>query len=924
MTGDPFTHRRIRITYPTEMGAPSAPAGRPHSSGPKKKRARLTLRWPRPWTLPVAASLLAITVVIALAFTRHTITAPGPETRGGPNGSTDTSSLVDSSSRATAHHPNPKLADSFYELGRARMALGQMVPALYAFSEAVELNPGHVAARVALGSLLLANHQYRAAHEQAVLALRADPSSAAAASLLAQSSAPPGTQTPGDPPQASGGGPSSGAAVTSGGGSAAPGGTSSTSSGTSTQSSGGFSQLRATTTTAAPVAPQSGASTTQTTQTAAAVDPPPQCPPCQLQLLNSVHSRHGNAGRLVWSDDGKTVFLANDEGVMSAVKIDATDPSAPRLAAMNGDVNYLWAAAQKGGLLVYHASVSGDIIRIDPQTFATVWQTQHGGTHALATDGSRIFVGDETRQGSLGWLQILDSAGNNLQGVGVPEGWAGVFTTVYDASTQRVYVTSAPDASQNSPGGIYIFDVSSNAPAYLGKLPSPGYDFAVLGHRLWRQNGAGMLEAWDVTDPRNPRILGTFTGPTQTDDKGASVPTNFGYMVVNSSGTRLYVNYEYRQVNFRADLPAGFMIFDVSGTAPVLLQRQDWPLPYYREEPMSVALSPDGATLAVSYWTFGVRFYRVTNDQVAPLGLVPTTGEARDVYVDNTGLLHIFAVDSTQIMNPQTGNMVNVIPHPGKGVEGGWKPFADGSVILRGEPPTVLNIHDGVEDQRGTVLDALPTYIWDNYFEAPYLYSGAENGTLYIHRIGAFNGEAYPFQLVGSATAPIVSGQQGAPFLMGVTKIGNTVWALGPSVGIVAFDVTNPAAPTLVFHDPVTFHQNGGHVGIVATQGRVYAGAGDAGVIIYDPVRFARTGAISGLNVNFLDLLDQQYLIVANYWYPQLPDGTYVYALRPNPDAPVLVDHFPKPQASSNFRVRVFGQEIFRVPLYGVDILQLH
>jgi len=177
-----------------------------------------------------------------------------------------------------------------------------------------------------------------------------------------------------------------------------------------------------------------------------------QCRQCQLKLLNTVRSRHGNAARLVWNDDGKTLFLANEEGTMSAVKIDASDPAAPRLVATNGDTNFLWAVAQKNGLLVFHTSIGADIIRINPQTFATVWKAQRGGTHALATDGSRIFVGYESARGSPGWLQILDSAGNTLQGVGVPEGWAGVDTTVYDASTRRVYVASDPDPSKNSPG----------------------------------------------------------------------------------------------------------------------------------------------------------------------------------------------------------------------------------------------------------------------------------------------------------------------------------------------------------------------------------------------------------------------------------------------------------------------------------------
>lgn len=638
-----------------------------------------------------------------------------------------------------------------------------------------------------------------------------------------------------------------------------------------------------------------------------------------LEHRTTVLTRHGNAARVAWSDDGKTVFLANEEGTMSAVKIDAGDLLRPRIVATRKEVNFLWAASQRQGLLVFHPSLGDTMLAVSPQDFSVRWTRRVGQSHAVETDGTRIYLPVEGRPGA---LVVLSSDGRELARVGEPDGWWRVYSMVYDDSTRRLYVGAGDNPAEGYPGGVYIYDVSAGTPALLGKVGGPSWDIAARGVRLWRQTGRS-IETWDVSDPATPRLVGTWYGQTETGPGGTPVRPQFGSMTVSRNASRLYA--AYRSVTERGghqvlDWHAGFMIFDVTGTAPVLLARQGWRTDVgYWVQPTSVALSPDQGVLAVSYWAFGVGLYRVVSDRVIDLGRVATTGEAHDVYVDNAGFLHVFANDDIQTIDPATGEHMGAYV-TGTRLDGQWRPFKDGTIILpsarNGHGRYILRMRDG----QVAFVTALggPVTTWDEVFEDPYLYSAGSDGRLYVQRVGPFDptSRRYPLQVLGSV-------QVGPGNALALTKHGNLLWTLGPDFGVAAVDVSDPSSPRLVFRDSFTFGVNGNHAGIVGARGRIYAGAGDLGVVIYSPATLRRTGAITGYNVNFLDTVGGDFLLVSNYWYASNPDGLYVYDLRTSPDAPVLTDWFPQPRGNANFRSRALGARVYRVPLYGVDVLDV-
>ncbi|HLY22939.1 MAG TPA: hypothetical protein VKT83_10775 [bacterium] len=651
----------------------------------------------------------------------------------------------------------------------------------------------------------------------------------------------------------------------------------------------------------------------------------------KLQFVKTVLTWHGNAAHLVWSDDGKTLFLANEEGRMSAVKIDTSNPMKPRIAATNDAGNFLWAADQRNGVLVFHSSVNEGTLRLDPRTFASLWNIKLGHSHAIATDGTRIF---QPLEGNLGALVVLGTDGKELSRVAAPNAWPGVYGAVYDAATKRLYisVTRDPKDDTASTAGIYIYEVGGAAPAFRGRIPGTAGEVAVHGPRVWISRG-DVLEVWNVANAQHPQQVGSWEAQVDRGPGGAPILMVPGAVAVNATGTRLYA--AYTSVSARVgrgapgsgaqvfpDAPAGFLIFDVSGSTPALITSEAWQYdgPYYMM-PLAVALSPGGSTLAVSYWRYGVRLFGVARDSIVSLGRQATTGEAHDVYVDSRGIMYVFANDDVQIIDPQSGEHLDDVPLRGGG-DGQWRPFGDGVVIVRGGPPLILTLRDA-KVAAVDVVRRVPTYIWDNVFEDPFLFSGGEDGMLIVSRVTSAGDGQYTTRVVGRATVPRADGQpRGASQLLALAKAGDVIWALGPTIGVAAFDVSRPESPQRVFQDPFTFKENGNHVGLVVAHGRVYAGAGDHGVLIYDPQTFKRTGSIEGMNVNFLDVIRNDYLVVANYWYPQQPEGVYLYDLRANPDRPVFADRFPKPQGNANFRARVFGDRVYRVPLYGVDILQ--
>jgi hypothetical protein len=484
----------------------------------------------------------------------------------------------------------------------------------------------------------------------------------------------------------------------------------------------------------------------------------------------------------------------------------------------------------------------------------------------------------------------------------------------YEATARRVYVGGQAF-------GVFIYDVRGATPRLLGKIPSPGGDIAVAGTRVWLHNvvrDTNRIETWDTADPAHPTMTGSYAGMNRQDDAGRPKTVDFGDMVATGNGRRVFVTYNYD----RLDWPAGVLMLDASGPAPTLLQTLDLILPELplRLQPTAVAVSPDGKTLAYTAWAWGVFMFDVSRDRFSPFGDgrgVATTGEAHDVYLDRTHA-YVSANENTQILNLATGERIQATRGPLPG-DGGWRPFKDGAIVYRTMPPSVWRLHDGKVDSLGRLSDMSvnggPSQTTDMVFANPYLYVATEGAPLFVLRIGAWNGTEYPSEIVGSFPVP-------ASAVHAICKWGQQVWLCGDQYGVIALDVRDPTRPRQIFADAFRFKQNGRHTGMAATARRVYAGCGDASVPIYDPQSLKRTGSITGLNANFLDLYDGTKLIVANYWYAKLPDGMYVYDVAQNPDAPRLVATVTN---GPNFRVRAFNELglIARIPLSGIEIYKV-
>lgn len=637
-----------------------------------------------------------------------------------------------------------------------------------------------------------------------------------------------------------------------------------------------------------------------------------------LALVQSLTTGEGTASGLAWSDDGHSIFLADGTGALSATKIDVTNPSRPARVAVNGAANNLWAVGQSGGLLVFQPSPGTQTVRIDPASFQVLWQVDTGTSHAIATDGTHVFVPVE---GTPGRLVVLNSDGSRAATVSVSDGWTGVFGVADDASRQRLYVASG--AGQGVPGGVYIFDTSQNPPVLLGKVPGPSTGVAVNGTHLWRSVG-GVIDAWDVSAPAAPAHLGTYTAASFASAQYGQVTSGFTSLAVNGAGTRLYAAYSTVSassgpVGDQVD-PAGVMILDVSGATPVPLPNGNatWqigtdtsPSGAY-EIPQAVALSPDSQTLAVSYGAFGVRLFAVGSDAVTAEGQLATTGEACDVYADAQGVLYVFNRDSLIVLDPGTGAQIQAIPSASV-VDGGWQFFRDGRIVVPGTVAQVLQLQNGGIAFQQFLPRPGGSRVWAVAFDGTaYLYSAGDAGTIYVQQIALSQSGAYTASLVGAAQVPGATG----PFVA-LALGGTTLWALGPSMGLAAFDVSNPSTPRLVYSDTFTFTANDNHAGLLIAQGRVYAAAGNQGIGVYNPATLSRSGWISGLDANFLDEAGTSFLAVAS----SAPGGLYLYDISSNPDAPVLAAAYPN-TSSPTLRARVAGSIVYRLPLDGVDVLQ--
>lgn len=647
----------------------------------------------------------------------------------------------------------------------------------------------------------------------------------------------------------------------------------------------------------------------------------------RLSVVKTFDVPQGFACWSAWSDDGKTLYLANSESDrMSVVRIDATKPSAPSITGkFNDGATYrAWAIAQRKGALVVMSSYGTWLTALHPDSFTPKWEIDLGtGTHALATNGTEVYVPLESHPGKV--LVVNAATGRTVGTFITPEDWSanGHGHTIYGAAvhpTRPFFAVSVYGTEKT-----YLLDVSKpSSPTLKGTLPvSSGGNIAMAGTRLWLDSPLGGIQCWNIADRGSPSLVGTFHN-TPYDDPGAGgkVVRAYGQMRANAAGTRLYAVYQTSSLpgarGHDEGKDAGLEIFNIAEGTPVSITSAGWRLSIGDDAvPTGLDLSPDGAIVAVTYQDFGVRFHSVTHDTITPLSTIPTSGESRDVYVDAAGYVYSFA-DYLIIPYSPSGQQLPNAFFDSNYHDGQWIPFKDGLIIT----PSGFTGNRGIVTwrlARGVIQRA--SFFWDNEaawalaFDGTHLYQGGDTG-LVVYAVGG--APDYPLKQIG--TLPNIGA------LRAIALHGPVVWVTGPQVGVAAIDVTNPTAPAQLYRDAFSYATNGDHAAVVVARNRVYAGCGSKSVRIYDPVRRTATGTIPGYFVTFLDKVREDLLVVSHYGdgiQVFRNEGVYVYDLRRDPDAPTQFAHWPATN-SGNFRSRVANGMIYRCPLWGIEELAIH
>ncbi len=264
-----------------------------------------------------------------------------------------------------------------------------------------------------------------------------------------------------------------------------------------------------------------------------------------LRLQQTIVTGQGNAAGAAWNDDGTVLYLANSESdAMSALRVDAVPPTGPRVTGRAGGSTYeAWAVAQRHGVLAFSTSLGNTTVsRIDPSSWKILWAVRMPApSHALATDGTDIFVPLESNPGR---LVVLDGGGATrgsvtVQGADWSSGGHG--QTIYGiAWNERLRLLAVSVYGVNA---VYLFDVSrGDAPVLKGTLASSAGSLATAGTRIWT-NPIGTLQCWDISNPQAPRLAGTYTNtPVYDGSAGGTVVVSYGQLRANAAGTRLYAD----------------------------------------------------------------------------------------------------------------------------------------------------------------------------------------------------------------------------------------------------------------------------------------------------------------------------------------------------------------------------------------------
>ncbi|MEO0191257.1 MAG: hypothetical protein ABIM46_00585 [candidate division WOR-3 bacterium] len=182
----------------------------------------------------------------------------------------------------------------------------------------------------------------------------------------------------------------------------------------------------------------------------------------------------------------------------------------------------LYVAGFTGGLYIYDVS--------DPKSpkFLGKYADSLKANNVFALDQRAYVAGGYSTDGALAILDVADASRPKV---------LGVYRTKAqkDGGYQSVWVAGTTIYAGTNAGELHILDASKpSCLTLLGKYFNPGtpghqawlWGIKVYGEKAYLADwGAGLI-VLDVSDPRNPKELGVFTG-------GADGPNEYGVIVEN-------------------------------------------------------------------------------------------------------------------------------------------------------------------------------------------------------------------------------------------------------------------------------------------------------------------------------------------------------------------------------------------------------
>jgi len=334
-----------------------------------------------------------------------------------------------------------------------------------------------------------------------------------------------------------------------------------------------------------------------------------------IELADPAEPEEVNA----YDSPGKVYDVAAADGFLCVADwpggvrvVDVSDPTRPRLAG------YQATTGSARGVAAFKA--------VPPSTgaYCIVAEVPHYSWRR---------VGDRYVRDLKGGLQIVDvrnPAAPDLMGTFDGYSLADVTISsghIYGASQADRYPPPSPTPDSLPFNGLQVFDFTPNAPADLGGLELPGrvLDVAVEGDRAYLAAETAGLQIVDVSDPNDPRPVGSITTGALDDARAVAAAGSYVFVAAGDAGLRM---------------------FDVSDpTRPQGVGGQEIP-------GGAIDVAVEGSHAVVADGASGVQLVDVT-DPSEPRWLDRYTvrdAEANVVAVDTSGSLVYLGVDPATIL----------------------------------------------------------------------------------------------------------------------------------------------------------------------------------------------------------------------------------------------------------------------------------